>query len=102
MAETKKAPKKDQAVKRIRQADKRRQRRKSLRNEIKTITKRVEEFIESKEFDQARVLLKKAFSKLDKAKKSRVYHPNSADRRKSKLAREINAAAASGQEVSSS
>jgi len=101
MAETKKAPKKDQAVKRIKQAEKRRQRRKSLRNEIKTITKRVEEYIESKEFDQARALLKKAFSKLDKAKKSRVYHPNSADRRKSKLAREINAAA-SGSEGSAS
>ncbi len=65
-------------------------RRKSLRSEIKTISKRIHESVARKDLEQAQSLLTKAFSKLDKSRKSRVYHPNTANRLKSKLAREIN------------
>ena len=83
-----------QALKRVRQSDKRRLRAKSFRSEIKTMSKRLADAVSKKDEAVARALLQKVISRLDKAKKVHVYHANAANRRKSKLARLVNSLSA--------
>lgn len=78
-----------QAKKRIRQNEKNRIRNKSVRSEIKTLTKAFSEKVKAEDTEGARALLSKVTSKLDKAAKTRVYHKNAVARRKSKLARQV-------------
>ena len=78
------------AIKRIRQSEKLRVQRKSVRNEIKTLTKKINELVAKKDEQQARGLFVQAISKLDKAAKTHIYQRNAADLRKSKLARLMN------------
>jgi len=79
-----------QALKRIRQSEKHRIRAKSVRNEIKSLTKNIADAVSGKEEAKARALLQTVISKLDKASKIHIYHRNASDRRKSKLARLVN------------
>jgi small subunit ribosomal protein S20 len=79
-----------QALKRIRQSEKQRVVRKSVKNEIKTITKRIVDLVSKKDAENAKKLLKAAVSKLDKAAKTHIYHRNAAARRKSSLVRLVN------------
>lgn len=79
-----------QALKRIRQSEKRRIRAKSARNEIKTIQKRIADAVGRKDEAQARALLLDALSRIDKARKVHIFHQNAADRRKSKLTLLVN------------
>src|SRR5688572_7533508 len=79
-----------QALKRIRQSEKKRIKAKSVRNEIKSLTKNIAAAVSGRNEAQARELLQTAISKLDKASKIHIYHRNAADRRKSKLARLVN------------
>lgn len=83
-----------QALKRIRQSEKKRIRARSARNEIKTLQKSIADAVARKDAAQARALLIQALSRLDKAAKVHVYHRNAADRRKSKLSRLVNSIAA--------
>ncbi len=83
-----------QALKRIRQSEKRRIRGKSARNEIKTLEKRIAEAITRKDEAQARSLLLTAHSKIDKARKVHIFHRNAANRQKSRLALLVNRIAA--------
>jgi small subunit ribosomal protein S20 len=80
-----------QALKRIRQSEKTRIRGKSVRNEIKTLTKNIADSVARKDADGARKLLVQAVSRIDKARKVHIYHRNAAARWKSKLARMVNA-----------
>ncbi len=64
---------------------------------IKTLTKRTLASLAAKEFDKAATDIKAAASKIDKAGARRVLHPNTAARRKSKLARAQYAAIAKAQ-----
>lgn len=80
-----------QARKRARQSDKARIRNKSVRNEIKTLTKTLLEKVDAKDGAAAREIFKTVVSKLDKAAKSNVYHRNSVARQKSKIAAIVNA-----------
>jgi small subunit ribosomal protein S20 len=82
-----------QALKRIRQSEKRRIQGKSVRSEIKTLVKRISDLVTQKDGTQARALLGSALSKLDKAAKAHVYHRNAADHRKSSLSRLVNTVA---------
>ena len=84
-----------QALKRIRQSEKRRIRGKSIRNEIKTLNKSIADTVAKKDPTQAKELLVLAVSKIDKARKVHIYHRNAAARWKSKLARLANLAGAS-------
>jgi small subunit ribosomal protein S20 len=79
-----------QALKRIRQSEKQRVVRKSVKNEIKTLTKRIVDLVSKKDAENAKKLLRTAVSKLDKAAKTHVYHRNAASRRKSSLVRLVN------------
>jgi small subunit ribosomal protein S20 len=87
-------PSSPSAKKRVRQNVKRRKRNRVTKKVIKTVSKRVGASLAAKELDQAATDIKVAMSKIDKAGARRVLHPNTAARRKSKLARAYAAALA--------
>ncbi len=76
------------AKKRLKQSEKRRMRNRIARKLIKTYSKRAIKAASEGNFAQAEADFRLAFAKLDKAGIRRVLHPNTADRRKSRLARE--------------
>lgn len=82
------------AIKRAEISERNRQRNVAVKSEIKTRVKRVNEAMASGE-DAAKTveLLKTAISKLDRAARKGIIHPNAAARRKSRL---VKAAAAKG------
>ena len=75
-----------QARKRARQAEKRRIKNKSVRNEIKSLTKTLEEKVSAKDKAGAEALFRVVVSKLDKAAKAQIFHRNAAARKKSQVA----------------
>ena len=79
-------PHSKQAKKRMRQNEKHRIRNKSIRSEIKTLTKALTEKVKTDDAEGAETLFRKVTSKLDKAVKSHVFHKNAVARRKSKIA----------------
>jgi small subunit ribosomal protein S20 len=81
----------------MRQGVKRRLHNRVTKKVIKTLTKRTLASLAAKEFDKAATDLKAAASKIDKAGARRVLHPNTAARRKSRLARAYAAALAKAQ-----
>ena len=78
-----------QALKRIRQSEKRRIRGKSARASIKTTTKTLAEAVAQKNAASAQAILREVSSQIDKAAKIHVYHRNAAARYKSRLARSV-------------
>ena len=84
-----------QARKRVRQSEKLRIRNKSVRNEIKTLTKALHEKVTAKDAEGARALFRKVVATLDKAVKARIYHRNSVARKKSQAARLVGSLQAS-------
>ncbi len=72
------------AMKRVRQAEKRRLRNRALKTRIKTYTKKL---LAAQSPEERQELLNLLYSLLDKAARKRVLHPNTAARRKSRLAR---------------
>ena len=92
-------PNSPSASKRMRQSVKRRMHNRVTKKVIKTLTKRTLASLAAKDFDKAAADLKAASSKIDKAGARRVLHPNTAARRKSKLARAYAAAVAKAQQA---
>jgi small subunit ribosomal protein S20 len=85
------APKKSKsAIKRARQTEARTLKNRSIRNTIKTLTKRVEKEVENKSREGAEVSLKKAVSAIDNAAKKGLLHKNTASRKVSRLTRLVN------------
>ena len=82
------------AIKRLKQSAKRRMHNRIAKKVIKTLTKRTLASVAAKEFEKAEADFRKTTARLDKAGARRVLHPNTAARRKSKLAREFKAALA--------
>jgi len=78
----------------MRQGAKRRLHNRISKKVLKTLTKKTLASMAAKDFDKGATDLKAATSKIDKAGARRVLHPNTAARRKSKLARDYNAALA--------
>lgn len=76
-----------QALKRIRQSEKRRIRGRSTRATISTVTKSLSEAVKAKNVASAQALLREVSSRIDKAAKVHVMHRNTAARQKSRLAR---------------
>ncbi len=85
-------PHTDSARKRLRQSEKRRLANKIARKVIRTFSKKALAEATEGKFDQAETAYRFAVSKLDKAGLRRILHPNTADRRKSRLTREYQAA----------
>jgi small subunit ribosomal protein S20 len=87
-------PNSPSAIKRLKQSKKRRMRNRIAKKNIKTYSKRALAAAADGQMDQARADFQFAVSKLDKASARRVLHPNTAVRRKRKLAKDFAAAAA--------
>jgi small subunit ribosomal protein S20 len=82
------------AIKRLKQSQKRRMHNRITRKVIKTLTKRTMASVAAKEFEKAESDFRLTTARIDKAGARRVLHPNTAARRKSKLARDYQAAVA--------
>jgi small subunit ribosomal protein S20 len=85
------APKKSKsAMKRARQDKVRALKNKSTKNELKTLTKKVEAEVASKNSDGAKTALKKVVSAIDKAARKGIIHRNTASRKISGLTKRVN------------
>jgi len=78
----------------LRQGNKRRLHNRIAKKVVKTSMKKTLQDVAAKDLDKAEVDFRAAVAKIDKAGARRVLHPNTAARRKSKLAREYAAAVA--------
>jgi small subunit ribosomal protein S20 len=87
-------PSSPSAIKRHKQSNKRRLHNRITKKIIKTLTKRTMAAVAAKEFEKAEADFRATTAKIDKAGVRRVLHPNTAARRKSKLARDFKAAVA--------
>jgi len=82
-------------IKRMRQAEKRRIRNKSIKSEVKTYIKKFESSLSAGKLDEAEKLFRLAQKKIDKAVSKGVFHKNTASRKISKLAKKLAEAKAS-------
>ena len=82
------------AIKALKQSTKRRMHNRITKKVIKTLTKRTLASVAAKEFEKAEADFRLTTARIDKAGARRVLHPNTAARRKSKLARDFKAALA--------
>jgi small subunit ribosomal protein S20 len=82
------------ALKRERQARRRRERNRGTLSALKTAVKKVETALAAKEPDRARTLLAEATSALDRAADKKVIPANRAARKISRLSHKLNKAAA--------
>jgi small subunit ribosomal protein S20 len=82
------------AQKKARGDSRRQQRNKSLRSQIKTGVTKAEKLIFSGDLEAARGAVTEAVSSLDKAAEKKLIHGNNAARRKSRLMKKLNQAAA--------
>jgi small subunit ribosomal protein S20 len=80
-------PNKASAKKRVRQNEKRRLHNRSLKSEVKTFIKRVNDAVQARDAALAEKELRLAASRLDKLAKRNIWHPNSVSRKKAQLAR---------------
>lgn len=82
-------PRRKSSLKRKRADKKRRLRNLKVKQGLKKTIKKFQALLSSKKIDEAKALLVKVYSLLDKAAKKRVIHPKTADRKKSRLARRL-------------
>jgi small subunit ribosomal protein S20 len=71
------------ALKRVRQTQTRTQRNKAVKTGIKSKMRKLRELIDAKDTENAQKAFDEFSSRLDKAAKTGVIHPNKADRKKS-------------------
>lgn len=80
------APKKNlSALKRVRQAEKRQTRNKSVRTALKTLGKKLEAAVSSKKQEEVEKALRAAITAISKAASKGVIHKNTASRKISRL-----------------
>ena len=80
------------AQKQVRVAERRQQRNKSIRSQVKTNITKAEKLIFSGELEAAQEAVVTAVASLDKAAEKGIIHGNNAARRKSRLLKKLNAA----------
>jgi small subunit ribosomal protein S20 len=78
------------AIKRTRQTEARTLRNKSVKNELKTLIKKVESEVSNKSSEGAKTALKKAVIAIDKASQKGVIHKGTASRKISRLTKLVN------------
>ena len=78
------------SIKKIRIDKRRRLHNLRVISELKTVTRKVQEFIAAKKQDEAVKKSRELFSKLDKAVKKGILHKNRASRQKSRFTLRIN------------
>lgn len=77
------------AMKRLRQDAKRRLRNRSAKSRVRTVSKKVRALAEEGKKEEAADALREASSVIDRAAQKRVFHPRTASRLKSRLARAV-------------
>ena len=82
------------AEKEMRAAERRKARNKGVRSATKTLVTLAENAISAGDVDEAKAAVKTAVSSLDKESEKAKVHPNNAARRKSRLVKKLNKAAA--------
>ena len=82
-------PRRRTSLKRKRQDKKRRLRNLRIKQQLKKTLKKFQALLSAKNIQEAKALLGKVFSQLDKAAKKRIIHPRTSSRRKSRLARRL-------------
>lgn len=82
-------PRRKSSIKKTRADKKKHLRNLKIKRQLKATLKKFHALIVTKKITEAKDLLKKAFSQLDKAAKKRVIHPRTAKRKKSRLALRI-------------
>ena len=82
-------PRRRTSLKRKRADKKRHLRNLRIKKVLKKTIKKFQTLLSEKNVSEAKSLLAKIFSQLDKCAKKRILHPNTADRRKSRLARKL-------------
>jgi small subunit ribosomal protein S20 len=82
-------PRRRTSRKRIRADKKRRLYNLKVKRELKKILKQLQGLLAAKNINEAKALIGKVFSQLDKAAKKKVIHPNTASRKKSRLMKRI-------------
>ncbi|MFO0892622.1 MAG: 30S ribosomal protein S20 [Isosphaeraceae bacterium] len=92
-------PNSPSAAKRLRQSAKRRLHNRITKKVIKTSMKKTLQSVGENDLAKAETDFRAAISRIDKAGARRVLHPNTAARRKSKLARAYSAAKAKTQQA---
>jgi small subunit ribosomal protein S20 len=85
------------AIKRLKQSTRRRLHNRIAKKIIRTYSRRTFTALAAGEFEKAESDFRLTTAKIDKAGARRVLHPNTAARRKSKLARDFKAALAKAQ-----
>jgi small subunit ribosomal protein S20 len=95
-------PNSPSAAKRLRQSAKRRLHNRITKKVIKTSMKKAVQSATENNLEKAEAEFRAAVAKIDKAGSRRVLHPNTAARRKSKLAREFASARAKAQQAPAS
>lgn len=60
-----------------------------IKQQLKKTIKKFQELISAKNISEAKTLLSKVFSQLDKAAKKRTIHPGTASRKKSRLMKKL-------------
>ena len=82
-------PRRRTSRKRIRADKKRRLYNLKVKRELKKILKKLQGLLAAKNINEAKALIGKVFSQLDKAAKKKVIHANTASRKKSRLTKKI-------------
>jgi len=77
------------AKKRLRQNLKRRLRNRMYRGRVRAILKQIRAHLEEGNLEEARALLPRAYSMIDRARRAGVFHPRKAARLKSRLSRRL-------------
>jgi small subunit ribosomal protein S20 len=91
-------PNSPSAAKRLRQSNKKRLHNRIAKKVVKTSMKKTLQSVADKNLDKAEADFRAAVAKIDKAGARRVLHPNTAARRKSKLARAYEATRAQAEQ----
>ena len=78
-------PRRKSSIKRTRADKKRHLRNLKIKRQLKATLKKFQALVSAKNITEAKTLLKKVFSQLDKAAKKRIIHPRTANRKKSRL-----------------
>lgn len=85
-------PRRKSSLKKRRADKKRRLRNLQIKKDLKKTIKKFQALLSAKSFDEAKSLLVRVFSKLDKAAKKGIMHKNASCRRKSRLMKRMSAA----------
>jgi len=82
-------PRRRSSIKRKRADKKRRLHNIKIKQQLKKVLKKFQALLNKKDNNEARASLGKVFSLLDKAAKKRIIHPQTANRKKSRLAKRL-------------